>query len=69
MKKNFVNYFRNSFKTLSDQIKVQNLMKRNLTFVFKKRKNHIIFHWLLYAKNPGKANRKLTTVVVFGRGQ
>ena len=43
MKKDFVNYFRNSFKTLSDQIKVQNFMKRNLTFVFlKKGKSHII---------------------------
>ena len=34
MKKNFLNYFRNSFKTLSDQIKVQNFMKGNLTFIF-----------------------------------
>lgn len=43
-------------------------MKRNLTFVLKKEKSPVL-HWLLYAKNSGKANRKLTIVVIFGRGQ
>ena len=43
-------------------------MKRNLTFVLKKEKSHEL-HWLLYANISGKANRKLTRVVTFGRGQ
>lgn len=48
--------------------KVQNFMKRNLTFVLKKEKSYVL-HWFLYAKDPGKANRKLKIVVIFGRGQ
>lgn len=37
MEKTFVYHFRNSFKTLSDKIKVQDFTKRNLTFVLKNR--------------------------------